>query len=141
MSFSNIIKSIILFLLSAVFTFILLLIYGNFTAEILFLYGIFGLAGYMILDSPSKFKINIVIKYIVAIISSAIRRIYDLNNYQADTREYEFMHLGRLVKHKAEIKEFRFIDLNDLFLIVLITTIMILIYLALKYLVNRIIKK
>ena len=140
MIFSNIIKSIILFILSAGLTFILLLAYGFFTAGLLFLYGVFGLSSYIVLDSTIKFKINNRIKYIVAIFINSVKRVYDLNNYQVDTRQFEYIDLGRLVKHEPEVKIFRFIDYYDLFLIVFITTVMIQIYLILKHYLNRNIK-
>jgi hypothetical protein len=137
---SSLIKSIIFFILSVGITFILLLAYGRFTAELLLMIGIFGFAGYIILDSPIKFTINKVLKYIVAISISSVQRTYDLNNYQVDTRQFEYIDLGRLVKHEPEVKVFKFIDFNDLFLIVFITTVMIQIYLILKYYLNRNIK-
>ena len=140
MTISNFIKSIILFILSASFSFFALLVFGRYTAEILYLLGFFGLTAYVILDSQVWIKLSMLIKYIVAICCGVIYRVFDLNKYEVDTREYEFMHLGRLVKHESESKVFRIIDFNDLFLIVSITTMTLIVYLILKYITNKFIK-
>ena len=141
MTISNIIKSIMLFILSAGFSFIVLLAYGRYTAELIYLLGFFGLTAYVVLDLQVWIKLNILIKYIVAICCGIIYRVYDLNNYEVDTRKFEYYDQGFLVKHEPEIKVFRFIDFNDLFLIMVITTMMLIIYIILKYITNKFLNK
>ena len=134
---NDIIRTLILYILSAVLSFIILLLFGGMVADFLFLFGIFGLTTYVILETQQWIKLNIFIRYTIAICSCIIYKIFELNNYEVDTRDFEFMHLGRLVKHEPEIKVFKFIDFNDLFLILLVTTMMLAIYLILKHVTNK----
>ncbi|TDR23747.1 hypothetical protein C8D91_0612 [Marinicella litoralis] len=135
METNRIIKLILCFLASLLLSYLLLyLVFGNYTSGYLVLLGCFGMLIFLVLDIQTKVNINFYIKSIVALTINLIIRVHDLNNFQRATNGFEYLDNGVLVKYSHSDDSFRFIEIYDFVLILMVTIIMISIYQILKFL-------
>ncbi len=128
---------LLFYLISVTLTFLLMFLISTYLSVYLFLLGFWGMTVYFLLDIQSWIKLNMLVKFVTAIIINSVYMLYELNNYEPDQRSFEFIYNGVLVTHSPSPTTFKFLGVEEFGIIVWVTTLMILFYEPLKHIVKK----
>ena len=110
--------------------------FGSYTLQLLFLVSYFGYVAFVVLDRINWFNEKILTKFSLAILTNITYRFMELNDYEPDTRSFEYIDNGFLVKHLPEEKVFRFLSFNDYIIIFVFTIYFIILYVVIKHMIK-----